>query len=263
MPQISTIRQTNRYFCSMSFIQTDTYQVRSYETDANGRLSVPTLMNWMQESANRNALDYGIGMADLAHQGFGWVLMRFRLHINQYPVYNDIVTVKTYPTFVEKFFIYRDFQVLAADGTVLATASSVWLTFAMDKRTMVPLPPFIRAVDPPAGVVPQEKLSLKLESVAMGDCVTQEQPVRFYHLDQNQHTNNVCYVQWLLESVAPDTLRHHRLTELDLFFRAESHWQDTLRIGARSLDLAAPHRAGRFGKRTPDRPERVAIAVGE
>lgn len=236
MSGISRFRETNRYFCTMSFIQTDTYQVRSYETDASGRLSVPTLMNWMQESANRNALDYGIGMADLARQGFGWVLMRFRLQINQYPVYNDIVTVKTYPTFVEKFFIYRDFQVLAADGSVLAVASSVWLTFGMERRTMVPLPPFIRAVDPPAGIVPQEKLSLKLDSVPMAGCVTQEQPVRFYHLDQNQHTNNVCYVQWLLESVEADTLRQHRLTELDLFYRAESHWQDTLLVGSRRLE---------------------------
>ena len=217
----------------MTFIQTDTYQVRSYETDANGRLSVPTLMNWMQESANRNALDYGIGMADLAQRGYGWVLMRFRLTVHQYPVYNQLVQVMTYPTFVEKFFIYRDFRVLSTEDVLLAEATSVWLTFDLARRTMVPLPDFIRAVRMPDSVTPTNKLPVKLDVSAPDvEAPQRQQVVNFYHLDQNQHTNNVCYVQWLLEAVDPQVLQHQQLAELDLFFRNESRWQDQLVIQA-------------------------------
>lgn len=214
----------------MTFIQTDTYQVRSYETDANGRLSVPTLMNWMQESANRNAIDYGIGIADLAERGYGWALMRFRLTVHQYPRYTDTVQVMTYPTFVDKFFIYRDFRVLATDGTCLAEATSVWLTFDLSRRTMVPLPDFIRAVRMPAGVTPKAKLASKLDVPLTTAVLGRQQSVNFFHLDQNQHTNNVCYVQWLLESVDDATLQQQQLYELDLFFRNESRWNDVLSI---------------------------------
>lgn len=221
------------YFCVMTFIQTDSFQVRGYETDANGRLSIPTLMNWMQESANRNALDYGIGMADLAQRGYGWILMRFRLRIKQYPAYNDSVQVITYPTFVDKFFIYRDFRVLSADGTLLAEATSVWLTFDLSRRTMVTLPDFIRAVRMPDSVTPTDKLPVKLDVPSSSiEALQRQQVVNFYHLDQNQHTNNVCYVQWLLESVDPQVLQGQQLAELDLFFRNESRWQDHLAIQA-------------------------------
>jgi len=136
----------------MTYRQTDTYRIRSGEIDANGRLSVPALMNMMQESANRNALDYGIGIADLARQGFGWVLMRLRINLHRYPLYGQSIRITTYPTAVDKYFIYRDFTVLAEDGTRLADARSTWLTFSMERRTMVPLPEFIRQITLPTDV---------------------------------------------------------------------------------------------------------------
>lgn len=241
----------------MAFIQTDTYVVRGYETDANSRLSVPTLMNWMQESANRNALDYGIGMADLAERGYGWILMRFRLTVHRYPGYNESVQVMTYPTFVEKFFIYRDFRVLDAEGICIAEATSVWLTFDTTRRTMVPLPDFIRAVQMPEEIIPMAKLSLKLDSPAIStDGFLPEQLVQFYHLDQNQHTNNVCYVQWLLESVGEAMLQRQQLVELDLFFRAESRWNDRLTI------RTAPIHDGQFTHRIEHVETSKEVLVG-
>ncbi|WP_332369168.1 acyl-[acyl-carrier-protein] thioesterase [Spirosoma telluris] len=132
----------------MAFIQTDTFTLRGYECDAFGRMSIPALMNLMQESANRNAIDYGIGISDLAERGLGWMLMRFRLRMHEYPRYGQTIRVITYPTEVEKYFIYREFQVLAEDGTLLADATSTWLVFSMEKRAMVSLPDFIRSLSP-------------------------------------------------------------------------------------------------------------------
>ena len=117
----------------MAFIQTDTFTIRGYECDASGRMSIPALMNMMQESANRNALDYGIGIADLAKRGVGWMLMRFQLRMLQYPRYGETIRVVTYPTEVEKYFIHRDFRVLAEDDTLLAEAGSTWLVFSIEK----------------------------------------------------------------------------------------------------------------------------------
>lgn len=216
----------------MSFIQTDEYSLRSYETDALDRLSVPTLMNWMQESANRNALDYGIGIADLARRGFGWMLMRFQLRMHQYPRYGQTVRVMTYPTFVEKYFIYRDFRVTAGDGTLLADAGSTWLVFGLDKRAMVPLPDFIRQLSVPTGIEPRPRLPLKPDFQGIDWQPSQEQAVAvgWLSIDQNQHVNNVAYVQWLLETTDRPTLESRQLTELDLVYRTETHWGDRLLV---------------------------------
>ncbi len=216
-----------------SFVQTDSYTVRGYETDANGQLSAPALMNWMQESANRNAIDYGIGIADLARLGLGWVLARLRLRIHRAPGYGEPVRLMTYPTTVEKYFIYRAFRLLADDGTLLAEADSTWLIFDTNRRTMISLPSFIRSLDLPTGLVPSDRLPMKPAFPALSAVPETRQQVRtvdWFDIDHNQHTNNVSYVRWLIESVPAEMLKTRKLAELDLYFRAESHWQDVLRL---------------------------------
>ncbi|AQG80689.1 acyl-[acyl-carrier-protein] thioesterase [Spirosoma montaniterrae] len=229
----------------MSFIQTDTYALRGYECDANGLLSIPALMNFMQESANRNVIDYGIGINDLAQRGYGWMLMRFGLRMHQYPHYGQHIRVITYPTFVEKYFIHRDFRVLADDDTLLADARSTWLVFSTEKRSMVPMPDFIRTLTPPADVDSLPKLTLKpdFQAIPVVSTETQSVTVGWFDIDQNQHVNNVSYVQWLLEAMPKEMLQTSELAELDVIFRNESHWPDQLLIRADADDaLTFRHR---------------------
>ncbi|WP_080238592.1 acyl-[acyl-carrier-protein] thioesterase [Spirosoma rigui] len=216
----------------MAFIQTDTFSLRGYECDTAGRLSVPALMNLMQESANRNAVAYGIGIADLASRGFGWMLMRFNLRMHHYPHYGQTVQLQTYPTLVEKYFIHRDFRLLADDGTLLGEATSTWLVFSIEKRTMAPMPDFIRSLSVPPGIDPQPKLPAKPDFQTTVWEPTDEKPVTvgWFSIDQNQHVNNVAYVQWLLEAMDSETLQTREIAEIDLVYRTESHWNDQLRI---------------------------------
>ncbi|MVM31013.1 acyl-[acyl-carrier-protein] thioesterase [Spirosoma sp. HMF4905] len=221
----------------MAFIQTDTFTLRGYECDAFGRMNISALMNLMQESANRNAIEYGIGIADLAARGFGWMLMRFRLRMHEYPRYGQTIQLLTYPTEVEKYFIYREFQVLAEDGTLLADATSTWLVFSMEKRAMVSLPDFIRSLSLPADipqttVTPLAKLSSRpiFQATDFDPTQTKNIEVGWLSIDQNQHVNNVAYVEWLIEAVDSEILQTRKLAEIDLVYRAESHWRDQLQI---------------------------------
>ena len=237
----------------MLLIQTDTYTLRGYECDAFGRLSIPALMNLMQESASLNAIDYGIGIGDLQQRGYGWMLMRFRLTMHQYPRVGDTIRVSTYPTAVEKYFIYRDFKITAEDGTLLAEATSTWIVFSMEKRAMAPLPDFIRQIPLPIASNPMPKLPLKPAFQTQPFSPTQEQAVQvgWFSIDQNQHVNNVTYIQWLLEQMGNDKIGHDaletkQLTEIDVVYKAETHWGDQLRV------QAAPDNEGAFVHRIVD-----------
>lgn len=216
----------------MPFIQTDRFTLRGYECDASGRLSVPALMNLMQESANRNATDYGISMADLERQGFGWMLMRFRLRMHRYPRYGQTIRLITYPTAVEKYFIHRDFRVEDEAGTLLADATSVWLVFGIEKRAMVPIPDFIKTLKPPTNTEPLPKLPIKpdFQTVSFEPTHQKEVEVGWLSIDPNQHVNNVAYVQWLIEATDKEILQTGELAEIDLVYRTESHWGDRLQV---------------------------------
>ena len=225
----------------MTHIQTDAYTIHSYECDATGRLSVPALMNLMQESANRNADAYGIGTASLQEKGLGWMLMRFGLTMHNYPRSGQTISVITYPTFVEKFFVYRDFQVRAASGTLLAEASSTWLVFDTTKRGLVPIPAFIRELTPPEGVTQSPKLPLKpaYQSADFSESETDTVTVGWFDIDSNQHVNNVVYIRWLLEQLPDNLLTNRQLISLDVIYKNETHWQQHIQVQHRPNETGA------------------------
>lgn len=216
----------------MAFIQTDTYTLHSYECDATGRLSVPALMNLMQESANRNADDYGIGSSTLHEKGLGWMLMRFGMTIHTYPRNGQTIRVITYPTFVEKFFVYRDFRVLADDDTVLAEACSTWLVFDTARRGIIPVPGFIRSLSPPDMANVSAKLPLKpgYQTVDFTNIPADQVTVGWFDIDANQHVNNVVYIRWLLEQLTDDILQAQEMAELDVVYRTETHWREQIDV---------------------------------
>lgn len=222
----------------MAFIQTDTYTLHSYECDANGRLSIPALMNLMQESANRNADAYGIGSSTLQAQGLGWMLMRFGLTMHTYPRTGQPIRVITYPTFVEKFFVYRDFRVLDQDGTLLAEASSTWLVFDTVKRGLIPVPTFIRELSPPEGVPQSPKLPLKpaYQTADFIDNCSDFITVGWFDIDSNQHVNNVVYIRWLLEQLPDTLLQTQELAELDVVYKTETHWREQIQVQNQPTD---------------------------
>jgi acyl-ACP thioesterase len=216
----------------MAFIQTDTYTLHSYECDATGRISVPALMNLMQESANRNADDYGIGSSTLHALGLGWMLMRFGMTMHQYPRNGQTIKVITYPTFVEKFFVYRDFRVLSDDDTLLAEACSTWLVFDTAKRGLTPVPAFIRSLSPPDVANTLARLPLKpdYQSVDFTDIAADQVTVGWFDIDANQHVNNVVYIRWLLEQLTDDILQAQEMAKLDVVYRTETHWREQINV---------------------------------
>ena len=216
----------------MAFIQTDTYTLHSYECDATGRLSVPALMNLMQESANRNADAYGIGSNTLHAQGLGWMLMRFGLTMHTYPHNGQTVRVVTYPTFVEKFFVYRDFRVLADDDTLLASACSTWLVFDTVKRSLIPVPGFVRSLSPPEVTGISARLPLKpaYQTLSFEKIPADQVTVGWFDIDANQHVNNVVYIRWLLEQLPDTLLQTQEMAELDVVYKTETHWHEQIDV---------------------------------
>jgi acyl-ACP thioesterase len=189
-------------------------------------------MNLMQESANRNAEAYGIGTASLQAKGVGWMLMRFGLTVAMYPTVGQTITLVTYPTAVAKFFVYRDFRVLDAAGTLLAWATSTWLVFDTLKRSLIPVPPFIRELTPPVvvSVLPQLPTKPTYQNSLFESADTEDVTVGWFDIDSNQHVNNVVYIRWLLEQLPNQQLETQELARLDVVYKNETHWRERIQV---------------------------------
>jgi medium-chain acyl-[acyl-carrier-protein] hydrolase len=205
----------------------DAYTVRFYEVDTQRRVTVQTICNYLQETADNHAVLLGFAVDQLQTQGMTWVLSRLHLKMDRYPHWRDTVHVATWPSDVRRLFAFRDYELRDEHDEVIGRATSDWLLLDINTLKPMPIPPSIvdncnrereRVFTAPPVKLPD------LERVEY-ETIFQ---VRQSDLDINRHVNNVNYVEWALETVPENVRETHQLSELQVVFRAASVYGDQI-----------------------------------
>jgi len=202
------------------------FPVLFHDLDYNGNLGPVTILNFMQTTASMHSLALGVSATDLRPQGLTWVVSRIHLIIDRYPRRGEIVRLRTWPAIREGLFTNREFELSDDAEQPVGRASTSWALINITTRRPVKLegnlPPYPllprRAVDDnfaplplfPGATVPE--LDFR---VLRGD------------LDLNHHVNNTVFVRWALEA-APDEIASGNLSELEISFRAEALYGETV-----------------------------------
>ncbi len=203
-------------------VHRESFRVRFYESDPGGRAAVPALCRYLQEAADSHCLSHGVSLSELLAAGRTWVLTRLALRFDTLPRRGDEVVVETWGSSrLGGVRAYRDFRVLDHTGKTLGKASSVWLMLDRATRRPVRLPETVLRFRNPDRPPDEEFDRLRLSMPERID--TEERfRVRWRDLDANGHANNVCYIEWAIETVPLELRRDGRLTALDAEFRGEA-----------------------------------------
>jgi acyl-ACP thioesterase len=210
------------------------YTIRSYEVDAGGRLSVPSIFNYLQDAASGHAQKLGVAVSQLQANNYTWVLSRIILKMDNYPQWGETIRISTWPSGIEGAFALRDFDIRCNDRTIGACISA-WIIIDTDKRRPVRPKAFAQQLKPvDKGHVLDQPLT-KLPGLSEFQIEKQFQ-VRYHDLDINQHVNNVNYIEWLLE--CRDHGRPHQsvLSELSINFLGEALLDEKVRARSNALD---------------------------
>jgi acyl-ACP thioesterase len=205
----------------MDLIWREPFRVRFYEAEPTGRASVPALCRYLQEAADCHCRSLGLSLSELRAVGKMWVIVRLALQLSAFPQVGDSVVVETWPTSrMDGFRAYRDFRLRGEGGTLLGEGASLWLMLDAKTRRPVRMPASVLEGRHPLFVTPEP-----VESVALiepqGVTSRQQVRVRWRDLDVNGHANNVCYVDWALETVPLAIRQQMQLGGLDIQFRNE------------------------------------------
>lgn len=213
------------------------YPIRSYESDASGRLSILSVCNFLQDSASRHAERLGVSVHRLRSEDYTWVLSRLLLKMDSYPGSGETVRVVTWPSGGERLFALRDFCLMDSTGRHLGAAVSAWLVIDTRKRRPVRIEPFLVKLNP---IIGPHALPFDLDKLPSlsGDAERSRYPVRFRDLDVNQHANNVSYIEWIIESLPRQTYEQGVLTTLEVNFLGEAVAGDTITARYRPLEGA-------------------------
>ena len=180
-------------------------RVRYSEVDSERHLTLPAVMDYLQDCCTFQSEDMNIGVEYLAEQKQAWVLSSWEIKIRRYPVMGEKICVETWPYAFKGFYGYRNFRITNGQGEELVLANSVWVYMDMERMRPMRIPEKVAdAYRPEIGEeLPGEWGARKL-SVPEGGTEMPPVPVAGFFIDTNHHMNNGKYILVAKESVPED-----------------------------------------------------------
>ena len=178
-------------------------RIRYSETDETGRLSVPGIINYMQDCSTFQSEDRHAGVDFLTGRNRAWLLSSWRILIDRYPRLGEEIAVGTWHCGTKGIYGYRNFVLLDQAQQPLVRALSLWFLYDTEKNM-------------PARIQPEDMLPygepespLDLGEVPKKIRIPEEYDtasaviIGRHHLDTNHHVNNAQYVEIAKDALPP------------------------------------------------------------
>ncbi len=218
-------------------IWTRTYDVNTIVLDDQKRLGLFGLLNLLQDIAWLHAKHLGWGYEALVETGTAWVLVRQKLVMADWPVWGDVVEVRTWPRGVVGAMAIREFEIVAGDRK-FGECSTSWLI--IDAQTRRPTKIDREAFRKNART--EGCLAIEAGKIApqTGLKPAATFQVRNSDLDVNGHVNNTRYAQWIVDSLTPEEHAGIRIEEYEVNFLSETLVGDIVEIERGEFSPSAP-----------------------
>ena len=184
-------------------------RVRYSEVDHQGTLTLPALMNYLQDCSTFQSEDIGVGLSVLRERKRAWLLSYWQVEVRRYPKLGERITVGTLATGFKGFFGNRNFYIDDENGNRLACANSIWVF--MDAEAGRPVKPREDEI-PPYGLEEPLEMDYEGRKIRLPEAAQALEPfpVRRAHIDTNEHVNNSQYIQMVMD-LLPGDFPVHRL----------------------------------------------------
>ena len=178
-------------------------RVRYSETNENGLLTLPGILNYFQDCCTFHSEDIGQGMEILKKRSRVWVLSSWQVVIDRYPAMGEKLVISTAPYDFRGFMGMRNFILDTIDGERLAWANTCWTHINTEtglpaKLTSEDTKGYINVAKLEMDYAPR-KISLPEKREKMNEIVIQK-----HHLDTNHHVNNARYVRMAQDYIPAD-----------------------------------------------------------
>lgn len=213
----------------MDAIYTSSLLLPPNDIDLSNRLKPSAFFNLIQSTASAHAERLNLGFRGLQAAGLFWVLSWVKLEIDDYPAYQDTITITTWPHRRYRLYSIRDFLFLDHNGQVFCRGRSAWLPVNAGTQRIASLDRLPRPVPYFEGRSALPDLPEKLHIPEQAEAVYHRH-IRYTDLDLNQHVNNARYVEFLLDSYPLEFHSQHSLRSLTFSFQAEAKYSDQLTI---------------------------------
>lgn len=179
-------------------------RVRYSEIDENLEMTVPAIINYLQDCSTFQSEDLGLGIDYLKQHHKAWWLSSWQIVLERRPRLGEEIVISTWPYDFKGMYGYRNFTIQDREGSYLVKANSTWFFFDTEAgRPIKAGPEDIRGYGTGELPLQMEYASRKIElpkEYEEADPIT----VAKHHIDTNHHVNNAQYVQIAREALTED-----------------------------------------------------------
>ncbi|MBN1125993.1 MAG: hypothetical protein JXA82_13375 [Sedimentisphaerales bacterium] len=204
------------------------FTVKTYECGPEKTIRLPALMQHMQEAAATHAEQLGFGIEKLEPIHSFWVLWNLRIGMQRLPQWNEVYTIRTWPSSGSRVVATREFVGMDRDGNELFTAGSQWMVVNQKNR------------------IPRNLCKLDIENLNIGPAtysagmerleprgdyqIIETMQVPHSAIDMNGHVNNTEYVHWTLDGLVREGLHKESIRTMQIIFLSEVFESDIVSI---------------------------------
>lgn len=193
-----------------------TLPIQFSETNFKLKLKLFALVNKMQETSSLHAEALGMGYEALAAEDLGWIISRYKITMDQYPKWEENITIETWPSGIDRLFAMRRFRIYDENKIQIGSIYCAYVlinTSAGRIQRMSALPI-------PLPMIEDEIKGDELGKLAMPERLvsTCQRQVHYTDIDLNMHMNNACYVQWIEDCFTLENYEDMEIRDLQVNF---------------------------------------------
>ncbi len=204
------------------------FRVYWHDTDKHGRMSFAAISRYLQETAWQHAESMGFGYEKAKAFNQFWVLVRQKISIQKFPVWNDLIFIETWPRGVDGIWAFRDYLIRDKNRQVIGGVASSWMV--IDLNTHRPQKPELVKE-----ALPYTDPAMALDAPASRITFTGDgelldiRSVKFSDIDLNGHATNSKYAEWIADALSV-SLKNCEFNTYHINFISEAHEGEEIEI---------------------------------
>jgi len=196
------------------------FEVQYYEINKHREATPISVLNYLEETAISHSDSVGYGMERLYDDGVAWVLNRWHVIIDKYPMWNEKITIETWPSGFERFYANREFLIKDSGQNIIGKAASLWVLLNINSRRPTRIPAEMGVA---YGISPQRAFDCSFDKLDMADSSFSGRDfcIKRSDIDTNNHVNNAIYLDWMLEVVPDEIYSDYKLASFEIQYKKE------------------------------------------
>ncbi len=178
-------------------------KVRYSEVNKDGKLDIPSIINYFQDCSTFQSESLGLGVEHLKKEKRAWLLNVWQVEFIKDAYLMEDIEIGTWSWGAKGIYGHRNFVLNDAKGNRLVNGNSLWVfTDITTGKPVIVEPKDIEpyGIEPPIDMTDYGR---KIKIEGDGEQYTSFK-VRKYHIDTNGHVNNAVYVQFATEYLNDD-----------------------------------------------------------